>query len=93
MKLAHLLRRFALEADGAPVSESGRFAVDWLADTESGAVMSVEQTTLPGLVRVLYGIASTKYLENGIVEALGSLDVVGPEHYVTEQSESPVLRS
>ena len=93
MKQAYLLRRFAFEADGAPVSESGSFAVDWLTDTECGAVMSVEQTTLPGLVRVLYGIASAKHLENGIVEAFGLLDVVGPEHYVIEQGESPGLRS
>ena len=55
--------------------------------------MSVEQTTLTGLVRILYGAASAKYLENGVVEALGSLDVVGSEHYVTEQSVSPVLMS
>ncbi len=54
--------------------------------------MPVEQASLPGLVRVLDRCSRAEDIEDGVIKALRSLDVVCAEHDMTEQDGSPVLR-
>ena len=46
VELLHLLRRIALEADGAAVRCACRFAVDRLGDAEGSAVMAIEESRM-----------------------------------------------
>ena len=54
--------------------------------------MPVEQASLAGLVRVLDRCSRAEDMEDGVIKALRSLDVVCAEHDMTEQDGSPVLR-
>ena len=54
--------------------------------------MPVEEAPLAGLVRVLDRCSRANDMEDGVIKALRSLDIVCAEHDMTEQAWSPVLR-
>ena len=70
MKLLCLLRRVALEADGAAVGGGGGLAIDRLADAEHVAASLIEEPHMTGrclVARRGFGAEDGKY---GIVKTL-----------------------
>src|SRR5512140_1294477 len=84
VELTDLFRRAALEPDGRAVAEGGRLAIDRLTDAERAPVVPIEQAFLSRGVLVPGGLAYAEHPQNRVVEAPGALDVVGPDHHVTE---------
>ena len=70
MEEPHLLWRIALETYCAAICESGLLRVDWLADTKSTAVVSIEQPNMASDRHISQRFARPKRSEDGIVEAL-----------------------
>src|SRR5450830_296299 len=85
MELFDLFGRAALEADGAAVGAAGSFAVDGLAHAKGAAVVAVEQALVAAGRRVLERRARP---QQGVIELLGTGDVVGTDHDVTEHCVS-----
>ena len=86
MELPHLLRRRALEADGAAVGKGRRLIVDRLTDGKAVALVPVEEADVPGGGRVGHSRGRPERGEHGVVKAPGSLDIVGPDHDVIEHA-------
>jgi hypothetical protein len=84
MEALHLLRRMALEANGAAVGHRGRLSVDGLGQAEGAALMAVEQAHMARARHISHGLTGTEYAQHRVVKALGALDVVGAEHDVIE---------
>ena len=91
VELAHLFGRVALEANGASITNSGGMTVNGFAQPEGGAIMPVEQASLAGLVSVLDCCSRAEDMEDGVIKAFRSLDVVCADHDMTEQDRPPVL--
>jgi hypothetical protein len=89
VKLEHLLRRAALEADRAAVRERGGLIIDRFRNAERAAVVPIEKPIVPGGSGVLHRRTDAQNAQYSIVEALRALDIVGTDHHVTEHCESP----
>jgi hypothetical protein len=84
VKLPHLLRRIALEANGSAIGMSSRLTVDWLTDAKRPTIVAIEQTGLAGLVLIPNGLTDAKDTENRVVKATRTFNVIGADHDVTE---------
>nr|WP_157698072.1 hypothetical protein [Halomonas sp. N3-2A] len=84
MKLLHLLRRAALETNGATVGAAGRLAIDRLGDRQGVAFVPVEQPGMASRRLVTHRLTGAEHAQHRVVEALGALDVVGTDHDVVE---------
>jgi len=92
VELLQLLRRIARKAKGEPVGNRRRFAIDWLADGESAAVVHVKQARLTGVVDMNHRLSRTEYAQNLRVESLRLLDIVRTDHRVIEhEMRTPLM--
>lgn len=68
VKLANLLRRFALESDGAAIGGAGLLSVDWLGDAKGASFVPVEEPRVARTRLVSQRLASAKYAEYGVIK-------------------------
>ena len=69
VEFTHLLGGIALEGDGAAVGKGRRLVVDWFADAEGAAIVSVEESSVSGVRLIAQRLARSERSEHRVVEA------------------------